>query len=566
MNNVEARALQSNIFQLLSGIPITPTQQLYFSTTAERDAYFDAHVIWTFNDMKFIREHRSVKVALNVETLEAANYMRFRNNAYNGIWMYCSIDRVEYINPNTSYIYFSVDAWQTYFMNVDIRDCDIAREHLAPGSAYNANIIPESIDYGELRMRQAFPVSFEALGTPISYVIISTVDLINSGGTVDNPVIYGAVGSNVQGLPSAAGVFCVTDGTSDIFSIFNALSDYPWISQSITAIYPYPSVLLPDFTIVESAMGFRIGRVNGDSAKYTQTILSNWRSFFPTYSQGKMYCYPYSMIEMVMPNGATFEIHPELLSGEHLTVRLQGSVIPDAIVMCKLLQYNGGDDYRDVSYNTGIIDGFPSFPVQNDQFTMAKAQASAINDLVRAQAEQNIRLQSGLSLVGILGGIGNGAASGGLLGAIGGGLSAGISAVENVVTSDIHEQQNAEMARTRIGMMSGRVGTAGASGGGIASVSLSYNSNLYIIFRFWTMQPEYREKVEQYFDAFGYKSNRIGVPNLNNRPRYNYVRCNSVNIYGNIPNEHLVTIRNMFLNGVTFWHDHDNVGTYGNNG
>lgn len=108
MNNVEARALQSNIFQLLSGIPITPTQQLYFSTTAERDAYFDAHVIWTFNDMKFIREHRSVKVALNVETLEAANYMRFRNNAYNGIWMYCSIDRVEYINPNTSYIYFQL--------------------------------------------------------------------------------------------------------------------------------------------------------------------------------------------------------------------------------------------------------------------------------------------------------------------------------------------------------------------------------------------------------------------------------------------------------------------------
>lgn len=566
MNNVEARALQSNIFQLLAGVPITASQQLYFDTTAERDAYFDGKVIYTFTDMKFIREHRAVRVALNVETLEAANYMRFKNAEYNGIWMYCFIDRVEYINPNTSYIFFSLDAWQTYFSNVEIRDCDIAREHVATGADYNENIIPESIDYGELRMQRAFPISFESPGTSISYVIISTVDLINSGGTVDNPVIYGAVGSNVQGLPSAAGVFCVTDGTSDIYSIFDALSNYPWVSQSITAIYPYPSVLLPDFSIVESAMGFRIGRINGNSAKYSQTILSNWKSLFPNYPQGKMYCYPYSMIEMVMPNGATFEIRPELLSNNNITVRLQGSVIPDAVVLCKLLDYNGGDDYRDVSYNTGVVDGFPSFPVQNDQFTVAKSQASAINDLVRVQAEQNIRLQSGLSLVGLIGGIASGASSGGLMGAVAGGLSSGVSAVEGIVSADIHEQQNAEMARTRIGMMQGRVGTAGASSGGIASVSLSYNSNLYIIFRFWTLQPEYREKVAQYFDAFGYKSNRIGVPNMNNRPRYNYVRCNSVNIYGNIPNEHLNTIRSMFINGVTFWHDHNNVGTYGNNG
>ena len=84
--------------------------------------------------------------------------------------------------------------------------------------------------------------------------------------------------------------------------------------------------------------------------------------------------------------------------------------------------------------------------------------------------------------------------------------------------------------------------------------------------RAWCLKPEFQQKLEQYFDAFGYKSNRIGVPNMNNRPRYNYVRCNSANIYGNIPQEHLSTIRNMFLNGVTFWHDHDNVGTYGNNG
>ena len=560
MNNVEARALQSNIFQLLAGVPITPSQQLWFNTTAERDVYFDGKVIYTFTDMKFIREHRAVKVNLNVETLEAANYMRFRNNAYNGIWMYCAIDRVEYVNPNTSLIYFAVDAWQTYFMNVEIRDCDIAREHESSGAGYTANTQPEGIDYGDYRLVNEY-VSSLNIGSlsGMSYVIVSTVNLISSGGTVDNPVIYGAEGGELKNLPSAAGVYYVDSSTSTIDAIISALEDYPWISQSIVAIYPFPDFLIPKSGVFSSAMGFQIGLARGNSgANYGDIVVANWRSLLPAFSQSKLYCYPYSFIEIAMPDGASIILKPEMIADANLSIRVSGAIIPDGIIIARVQNYNGGTNENDWTNNAVSFTGFPLFPVQNDQFTLAKSQAQSMNNLARTQANARIDFNGWMDLVGIAGNV--------LGGNVGSLFTGAVGTIQNLATGIFNEQQNAETARQRINMMQSAISLAGASAGGAESVMLSLSETLNIHVRFWSIRPEYQTKLQQYFDAFGYASNRIGVPNMDNRPRYNYVRCNSVNIYGNIPQEHLSTIRNMFLNGVTFWHDHDNVGTYGNNG
>lgn len=560
MNNVEARALQSNIFQLLAGVPITPSQQLWFNTAAERDAYFDGKVIYTFTDMKFIREHRAVKVNLNVETLEAANYMRFRNNAYNGIWMYCAIDRIEYVNPSTSLIYFTVDAWQTYFMNVEIRDCDIAREHESSGAGYTANTQPEGIDYGDYRLVNEY-VSSLNIGSleGMSYVIVSTVNLISSGGTVDNPVIYGAEGGELKNLPSAAGVYYVDSSTSTIDAIISALENYPWVSQSIVAIYPFPDFLIPKSGVFSSAMGFQIGLARGNSgANYGDITVANWRSLLPAFSQSKLYCYPYSFVEIAMPDGASIILKPEMIADANLSIRVSGAIIPDGIIIARVQNYNGGTNEDDWTNNAVSFTGFPSFPVQNDQFTLAKSQAQSMNNLARTQANARIDFNGWMDLVGVAGNV--------LGGNVGSLFTGAVSTIQNLATGIFNEQQNAETARQRINMMQSAISLAGASAGGAESVMLSLTETLNVHIRFWSIRTEYQTKLQQYFDAFGYASNRIGVPNMSNRPRYNYVRCNSVNIYGNIPQEHLSMIRNMFLNGVTFWHDYDNVGTYGNNG
>ena len=569
MNNVEVRALQSNTFQLLSGIPITPTQQLYFNSTAERDAYFDSHVIWTFTDMKFVREHRALKVALNVETLEAANYMRFRNNAYNGIWMYCSIDRVEYMNPNASLIYFTIDAWQTYFMNVEIRDCDIAREHVPVGSAYNYNTVAEGVDYGDYVINSEQVYTLDSKDEVTTYVIISTINLVNSGGTVDNPVIYGAWGNEIQGLPTACEIDYLDATTASISTFFQTIADYPWIAQGIISIFPFPADFIPKAGTTMTATGLVIGRVHGNISGGGKRIIEQaWKSMFPAFSQGKLYCYPHSFIEIVVDDGTSLIIKPELLESDNLQLVCNGCCIPIGQVLVAVANYAGNDagaTGTDSLFGSVLFSGFPSFPVQNDQYTVAKQQAISTYELIHQQNWKNMEIGAITSAFSTIAGGAIAGDDGGMAG-IAGALAGGINWAGNQVMSIVNEQQAAARDRQKIDQMQGSVTLSGQQSNGAQALLMTMSQGLSVRIRAWCLKPEFQQKLEQYFDAFGYKSNRIGVPNMDNRPRYNYVRCNSVNIYGNIPQEHLSTIRNMFLNGVTFWHDHDNVGTYGNNG
>ena len=575
MNNVEARALQSNIFQLLAGVPITASQQLWFDTAAERDAYFDGKVIYTFTDMKFIREHRAVKVALNVETLEAANYMRFKNADYNGIWMYCFIDRVEYINPNTSYIYFSLDAWQTYFSNVEIRDCDIAREHIASGAAYNYNTVAEGVDYGDYVINSEKVYTLDSQDEVTTYVIISTVNLVNSGGTVDNPVIYGAWGNEIQGLPTACEVDYLDATTATIATFFETMADYPWVAQGIVSIFPFPSDFLPKAGTTMTATGLVIGRVHGNIPNGGRRIIDeSWMNMFPVFSQKKLYCYPYSFIEIVLDDGTNIIIKPELLKSGTLSLVCNGCCIPTGQVLVAVANYAGNDagaTGTDSLFGSALFSGFPSFPVQNDQYTVAKQQAISTYELVHQQNRTNMQIGAITSAVSMIGGGATAddstakSAGTGLAG-IEGALGGAANWLSNTIMSMINEQQLAARDRQKIDQMQGSISLSGSQSNGAQALLLTMAQGLSVRIRAWCLKPEFQEKLEQYFDAFGYKSNRIGVPNMNNRPRYNYVRCNSVNIYGNIPNEHLNAIRSMFINGVTFWHDHDNVGTYGNNG
>ena len=59
----------------------------------------------------------------------------------------------------------------------------------------------------------------------------------------------------------------------------------------------------------------------------------------------------------------------------------------------------------------------------------------------------------------------------------------------------------------------------------------------------------------------GYKVNTLEIPELRTRLNWNYIETTDINITGNIPQDHLQKIKNIFNTGVTLWHN-DNVGNY----
>lgn len=60
---------------------------------------------------------------------------------------------------------------------------------------------------------------------------------------------------------------------------------------------------------------------------------------------------------------------------------------------------------------------------------------------------------------------------------------------------------------------------------------------------------------------YGYACNKLKKPNLTGRESWNYVKTNNVILKGSMPVDAMDRIKQMFNNGIRFWHG-DFVGDY----
>ena len=86
-------------------------------------------------------------------------------------------------------------------------------------------------------------------------------------------------------------------------------------------------------------------------------------------------------------------------------------------------------------------------------------------------------------------------------------------------------------------------------------------------FSFYKMsiKQEYAKIIDDFFSMYGYKVNEVKIPNVTGRTNWNYVKTIDANILGDIPQEDLQTIKNMFDNGITLWHNKDTFLDYSQN-
>ena len=68
--------------------------------------------------------------------------------------------------------------------------------------------------------------------------------------------------------------------------------------------------------------------------------------------------------------------------------------------------------------------------------------------------------------------------------------------------------------------------------------------------------------IDEYFQMFGYKVNRVKVPEMNHRPYFWYTKTIDVNIDGAMPNNDLQKIKDCYNNGITFWKPSARMGYY----
>ena len=75
----------------------------------------------------------------------------------------------------------------------------------------------------------------------------------------------------------------------------------------------------------------------------------------------------------------------------------------------------------------------------------------------------------------------------------------------------------------------------------------------------YSIKNEYAQRLDTYFDMYGYQTNKLKIPNLSNRPNWNYVKTLGANIIQatghNVPQEDLQEYKSLFNDGVTIWHN-----------
>ena len=71
----------------------------------------------------------------------------------------------------------------------------------------------------------------------------------------------------------------------------------------------------------------------------------------------------------------------------------------------------------------------------------------------------------------------------------------------------------------------------------------------------YTITPQYKKRINNYFKRYGYAFNDYAIPNIYSRQHYNFLKCNVCYLISdNVPREHQEEIKQIFESGITLWH------------
>ena len=76
----------------------------------------------------------------------------------------------------------------------------------------------------------------------------------------------------------------------------------------------------------------------------------------------------------------------------------------------------------------------------------------------------------------------------------------------------------------------------------------------------YTITPQYKKRINNYFKRYGYAFNDYAIPDIYSRHDYNFIKCSVCYLISEtIPREHMEEIKQIFESGITLWHLENNV-------
>jgi hypothetical protein len=328
-----------------------------FASKAKLNEYIDdkAGAGITVQNMTYAKPGKDIHLGIPYNRVNRYNYLRASNplmpitGDIQKDFYYFILD-CEFINPTTTRLRVQLDVWQTYVYDAKFGNCYVERGHAGVANSKKFDkfgrdylTIPEGFDLGgEYRhiARRSVPliVNNSISTSPLTdgdIVVVSTLDIERSGGTVEDPVLVTANGSKVNGMSSGADFYIFKSQVS-FNSFMDSLATKPWVSQGIISVTYMPS--LSRYTINGGA-----DYVSGEKIQELITfprensLYVNWREqpdindHIPARYQHvkqKFFTYPYMLIELTAWSGNAVVLKPEMWNNFDAQIQERASYMP----------------------------------------------------------------------------------------------------------------------------------------------------------------------------------------------------------------------------------------------
>jgi Caudoviral major tail protein N-terminus len=531
----------------------------------------------------YLRQSHSVKVNIPIDWITNCNYLMYRNTFYSDKWYYAWVTEMKYVNPETTELFLTTDVWNTWQFDISFKPCFIERSHVDRWNGDGTpviNRVDEGLAYGDeydivdiTKYQPYDDLLFLVIGakntleTP-SQVVTNQIGIVQPLSFYVQPFRISNGGTPTTTLDGSSA------GLSTLDTVLNT------IYSDVTAVDNIVSLCVTDYIGINvswdgSTLGFSgadFKKVSiGNSGKnilkaygiptYDTKLKSFGKKYdkYKTVKESKLLMYPYTVLTMSDSKGNHVAIRNENIQSGYLDVYVRGSIGTHNKVSYSIASYNyksGLSNTNVADLENGIINNEPndvpiitnllSAYLQGNKNTLAMTKAQIHFNMKMDDYKQTGNFLSHLqtNIPTFLTGGANRMLQEGL-----GGLQR--KGNQQVELAQLMAKQN-DLSNRPPSISNMGNNAYFDYGNGISGVFLIRKQ----------IKQEYIDRLEDYFGMYGYKLQRVDVPNFTSRKYFNYIQTRGCMIQGEIPQNDLILLKGMFDKGVTVWHTAD-LGNYG---
>lgn len=525
----------SDIYLLKCPLEMDSLHQIDFANTTAQQNYFQSLPKVLMDNATYMRKDGRLYFEGSFDTYLPYNYCMYRNNGYSTKWFYAYVSDIRFESNNSCSCQLKTDVYQTWMFDMVVHKSFVERTHVARSDdVIGRYTMPEGLETGEYTSYLHYVDNVS--GQADSVILASTVDPFRSqsGSIVRYSDVY-------NGLISGCGYY--KWGRNEINALTTTIDRLASLGQSdaIVCLFMYPSAWAPYYNYdpddpnTDTRVAPTLTPLSYDYGVQRITTLDGY-----TPKNNKLLTYPYCYILASNGIGNTNIYKQEVWDVDNdpthdgtggtyntynkMIMRRWSVLCPGGSVRVAPIGYNGAGINVDEGFSLGK---FPQLSWSVDLYT-------------------NWEVQNGVNIFGST----LTATESGLLGSAIQGIVGGITGDADNIAGGLRGIYGTMQEQYRHSLIPPTVG------GNINSGDVSAITGL-MAFQYHKMgiKSEFAQSIDNYFEMFGYKVNKLMTINTNTRSKWNYIKTIEANITGDIPENDVLELKNLYNNGFTIWHD-----------